>query len=526
MDTDGKPVTGANVSVAYQEDYTDTSHRTQTAADGTFELDLAFIGSHGKKRALAYTLAASKGETIGYWESNSFGNPRTDEAINIILEPGVRFRGEVIDENNEPIAGVRIGNFTYNIHEVMSDANGQFDIFIKKNEALLKNHNIWLWAFKEGYALKSQPLGTNENVIVCLSEKRNKVVFRAVDAEGKPVPDIYFRPWCFFYKKDIQSAFQKSRLTTSSINANTTLVLKTDAQGRVVFDCIPSQAGDSIYCLCHNDKRLSPSAQLEFDPSVDFNGEIQVEMLAPGKLGGTLRNEEGKPLANTMIKLHSHLINDSEKVYSNSFVDTTKTDDQGKYEFLVYSDSVYPPPKIIDSNQLAFQIVGKDSDNRVVHSGESITDFDFIAEKTYRVHGKVILPPDFETTRIQDYRPIGGGAAVILLIFCEGEKYSLGSPKLKAIDSKGNEFEYFGIGESPNVGRVYAEYKKDESVEYEVWLPKGRFTAGFSVEDKTFDVSGDTPEVIIDLKLKVIEPIWRPAPQQESPLQRLIQWFL
>ena len=506
IDTDGKPVAEAEVSVAYMEDYTDTSHRTQTAADGTFELDLSFPAPNGKQRNLAYSLAATKGDAIGKWSSNSFGNPETDNAVEITLKPAVRIRGEVIDENNRPVAGVRIGNTYAKHHEVMSDAQGQFDMLMEYHERLFRNRNIWLWAFKEGYALMSQPIQANENVILRLSETRKKVAFRVVDTEGNPMPDVYFRP-AYFYKEGTQMQI----LPNTRLNAD--VFLKTDAEGRVVFDCIPDWADRPITFLCYSGERFRPSEEPQFDPNTGSDEEIQVEMLAPGKLGGTLLYEDGTPLADAMIRLRSCRVGGN--IYL-SFDDTTKTDSHGKHEFFVYSDLVYAFPEIVNSYQLECQIVGKDTDVRVVHPGETIDDFDFTAQKTYRVHGKIILPRDFEASgKINEYRTLSD-TVIFNIGFREGANFSLLSSRYKAVDSKGNEFEYFG--RSPRNYSIVVEYKSDEPTEYEIRLPQGQFTAGFLVKEQTFEVSGEEPEVHVDLTLKGAEP-------EPSLFQRLLQSF-
>ena len=63
------------------------------------------------------------------------------------------------------------------------------------------------------------------------------------------------------------------------------------------------------------------------------------------------------------------------------------------------------------------------------------------------------------------------------------------------------EFEYQGRLSTVDRIFLFLEYEKEQLVEYEVRLPKGQFTAGQNVAEKTFDVSGDEPEVIVDLTL-------------------------
>ena len=479
-DSEGKPVAGATVAVVYPKDYVDTSHQTRSAVDGTFELDLSFLNTDEKKWKIDYSLVATKGETLGTWKRDTLKNPET-EKIEIRLDPTVCFHGTVADKNGQPVAEARVAILYSNQHEVLSDREGHYEILVQNNEnnkKMLANGNIGVRVFKEGYALEIQSLwATERSIFTRLSETRKKAVFRAVDVEGKPLPDVLFTLTSV-------TAFNLQKVSLANI------VRKTDSDGRVVFDCIPDWANGNSSCLVHADTGNSPVKRPQFNPSTDSDREIEVEMFAPVKLGGTIRKEDGTPLADTWISIVNHYVSDRV-----NFSDITKTDSQGQYEFFVTPDLVYESPKIIESDPLECQIFGG---GRIIYPDRPVVDWDFVAKKTYKVCGQILLPSDFEETKISQYRTLLG-TVVFHIFFFEGDETSLISSPQNAIDSKEHEFQY---SKSSIIKRLLLEYEKGKPTKYEIRLPKGRFAAGFGVERKVFDVSGDEPEVVVDLKLK------------------------
>ena len=470
FDPEGNPAPGAVVALVNPEDYTDRSRQTLAADDGTFVLDFEFLA---EKKLPAFMLTAAKEETLGYLYL--LQSEMIPENAEIRLEPAVRIRGKVVDENEQPVADARVG-FAFAINsDVKSDASGQFELLLVPQQWWESQGNYR--AYKEGYALAFAPGGSFSGkqppITLRLEEKRKKAVFRAVDTEGKPVSGVNF---------------SHNHINTGSSLYYAIVWQKTDSEGLVVFDCIPDWVSTPItFYITSTDTGHSPSRQPKFDPNADSGKEIQVEMVPPVKLGGTILLEDGTPLADTTITLQSCYTQERPPFHG-----TTKTDSQGKYEFLVYPDLVYFSPVIAEAG---VEYVIFDPSDRIIFPGQPVSDFDFVAQKTYKVHGQVHLPPDLTVDMFPRYSIDNGGSGIILALTGENAQNPQG--RLVATDSKGETFEYY----THHDRNISVEYEQGKPMKYEIRLPRGRFTVSHVAEPGTIEVTGDEPEVVFDLTL-------------------------
>ncbi len=490
VDSDGNPVAGAEVFVISPLDLADTSHKTQTAADGSFELDLSHLDPKGTSPHLYYSLVATQGEMLGLWvcEPGFWTKEKSDPPVKIAFEPTVLFPGRVVDENDKPIADARVGLHDMRLgHDQFTDAEGRFQFRIPKSQ--LEKHPLYqsFCARKDGYALGFQPLfpptensGEQPTVVLRLSGKRKNAIFRVVDTAGKPIPEAF-----------VSLSHLASADGQKALHAD--IRRKTDSEGVASFDLVPDWAAEPIMFHVSTDKE-SP-ANAAFDPKTDSGKEIQVKLAARVRLAGTIRNEDGTPLVDTVIHLASCYVQDKPFIY---FTDGAKTDAEGKFEFFVYPDLVYGPPQIFNPAEAGCQIFGKESDYRVVFPNTPISDFDFVVRKTYKIRGQVLVPSDFDRATFRSASFDGDGNRLILVPFFEGDVPQESFQMRQAIDSQGIVFRYVY---QPTIANSYPEFGKDSPIEYEALLPKGRFTAGDNVEPPTFDITGDEPETVVDLTL-------------------------
>ena len=480
LDPEGKPAAGAVVYWANPDDYTDRSHQTLSEEDGTFELDISFKKPH------KFVLAASKEETIGSW-LHLYPDTLGVEDAEIWLREAAWFRGKVVDEKGKPVADARVGSDSGTEFDVPSDANGRFKLLVMNRDAIMG-----LRAFKEGYATAS-PVPIKEKVTqqvtLRLSEKRKKAVFRAVDVEGKPLPDVNFK----LFENVTYLGLWSDRHYYAEVYR------KTDSEGLVVFDCVPVWTDRPMTFYVSTNTGFYATDYPKFDPKTDSGKEIRVEMVAPVKLGGTIRREDGTPLANAAIGLRSCSFTDwSRYGMSTHFYYQTKTDSQGKYEFSVYSDLVYPAPEIINADKSGYQIIDSTLEDRVVFPDQPVSDFDFVARKLYKVHGQIHVPPDVPWEEISGVSDYDGMKYVYFRVY-EGETASNPSSRRKATDSKGQEFTYYYNPTCPE--SITATIYDDKPEEYITWLPKGRFSVGDGIEPSTFEITGDEPETVVDFTL-------------------------
>ncbi len=254
--------------------------------------------------------------------------------------------------------------------------------------------------------------------------------------------------------------------------------------------------------------RLNANAPLLFSLAVVFlllfaatplfgedDEQIATGTQATVPVSGTIFKEDGSPLAETVICLYSL------GGAGEDFYETTKTDSEGRYSFQVFPERVYSPPQIIDPTAMeSHRIFGKDEDDRVVHTGQPVSDFNFTARNVVKVHVKVSFPEDYQEGASQglSYHD-GNGNRFLQICFLEGDPppdSARGAQQKTATDSHGNKITYW---KSNIMEQALFRENLSEPVELTVFLPPGPYTIQGNLESTTFQVGPDIAETTVEV---------------------------
>ncbi|MGL6193848.1 MAG: carboxypeptidase regulatory-like domain-containing protein [Thermoguttaceae bacterium] len=490
VDASNKPVAGATVTAFDYSKRQNVSRKTQTDENGHFDLDISFIEPANRLQYRPCGLLANTEDSAGYYVFGYMPEITLNEArdIKIKISPSVKVEGKVIDSKGNPVGEARINSTISSFiqPDTVSNVDGTFEFYVPRSfiyESDSSSQPPLLTASKDGYAIAKTNVSLPKNsedstlqVTLRLSDARKKAVFRTVDTSGNPLVGIEFR--LQFINDNASHSFILVDIRKSS-----------NAEGLIEFDMIPNWASEPVVFAPSMTNKYALGERPIFNPEKDSEKEIIVTMLDTVQISGTIRKEDGTPLANALLYIACHSANDK-PYYSQG----TTTDEQGRYSVMVCPDMVYGSPVIAYPLSKEYMITS--DEDKIVYPGKPVEDFDFIAKKAIKIHGNITFPPqkEAETETTAHY---------IILNFLQGEpSNAYDSSTKEAVDSHGNTFTYF-----------VQEFKKTlllqndsyEPVKYEVYLPAGTYTVTGTVEQKTFQVKDDAEEVLLDLVVKAEE---------------------
>ena len=186
---DGAPVPGATMSVGYYPASTGPLS-TRTDATGAFSIDVVPPGAQSVW-ALREGYAAGQ-EHVELPEEGTQVN-----GIRIVLEPGQRVAGVVLDEDGEPLPGAQITPESAGFNRgapsfvgpgTISDDEGRFHL-----EAL-REDRVVLRVWAEGCSVLEQPVSAGSTNVILRPKRAGRLAGRVVDGRtGKPVEAFVVR---------------------------------------------------------------------------------------------------------------------------------------------------------------------------------------------------------------------------------------------------------------------------------------------------------------------------------------------
>jgi hypothetical protein len=260
---DGKPIGAADVWLGSSPD-----RETSTGDDGAF----AFDGVVGK----SYTLSASQGELIG---ATTYKLTAGSDPVIIRLSEGARIAVTVVDDDKQPVAGVRVVASSSQ-REAMTGADGK---------ALLQPvHPGWTMVegHAAGYAFAQQVVtvgaGGATASLRLVMHKGVAVAGRVVDEAGAPVARAHVTannpPWGAA-GDDVE----------------------TDAQGKFALPTL-AKGIHTVTAVDGVHAQATSAAFVVADKPVDG---IEVKMLAGGGVKGMVVDRDGKPVAFATVRFAS-----------------------------------------------------------------------------------------------------------------------------------------------------------------------------------------------------------------------------
>jgi len=186
---DGAPVPGATVSVGDHPASTGPLS-TRTDATGAFSIDVVPPGAQP-------VWALREGYAAGREQVELPEDGAELSGVQIVLEPGQRVAGVVLDEDGEPLPGARItpesagfggGAPRFVGADTTSDEDGRFRL-----EAL-REDRVVLRVWAEGCSVLEQPVTAGSTDVVLRPKRAGRLAGRVVDgATGKPVQAFVVR---------------------------------------------------------------------------------------------------------------------------------------------------------------------------------------------------------------------------------------------------------------------------------------------------------------------------------------------
>lgn len=287
VDEQGKPVAKAVVRSADRNE----PARAASADDGTFTLHLG-----GGQPTNPGLIAEIEGEKrIGVIR---FDPPRyfaENGSVRIVLKPSRRIAVTVRDAAKKPVADAAVAavSASFESHattgpngvamlEVAADAQIPRVIGLKPGVGFDYFEN-----YTARPVLDVPPL---PDAVALTLDGATTFTIKAVDLQGRPIPNVVFTPYVMRLRSKIQSV----NLTDCPIAD-----VKTDANGVASLSWVPKETR-SIRCdLRQNEQYGCPTAPILHQPSP----ETTVTLLRKTRVGGTVRFVGGDPAAGVLIEL-------------------------------------------------------------------------------------------------------------------------------------------------------------------------------------------------------------------------------
>lgn len=388
-----------------------------------------------------------------------------------------RITGIVVDAAGKPVENAMVNaNFAAPLSCVSTDSQGRFVLDVSPYQPRES-----LFAYKRGLgagmispdypleeAWKAVGDGSdwdrwkknrNDGPFTIKIERGETISVRVVDTEGNPIEGISVHPSYFSTKTSFWNMW----------NFNELFPCRTDKDGRVVFDWIPTQRYSYItFSAQGTDPRIDKEGKTRLYGAADAvwrdtlkNNDLLISLPKKITLEGSVRNADGSPPPVGMQ------ISFTGKNWSSCGINT---DYDGNFTFFVNADEIVSANPISNRSRNPGVGVGKALQNVDVGDGSKPAPrFDFVLEKGTKVLGKILAgnpEKPFEKMYVQIFDV--------------------------AFDQK---------AELSDMNRVFGMIEVDEKGEYETRLPAGVYR--FKVDDKeiggTLEINGED-EKRFDLK--------------------------
>lgn len=459
VDEQDRPVAGAIVRLVRSEKMKEPA---QTSADGRFTLQI------GGFMLVEEDLVASAeaGSRLGLGKHLEPQNAGAAAPTRIVLKPSRTVTVQVHEQVGKAVAGARVEAIGFHFHGgTTTSQDGRATLRIPADAEVR-----WIIGLKPGVGFdyfenyRSRPafdIAAPPADISLTLESARAVRIKAVDSEGRPVPNVAFRPW--FIRKP-------GTADQANLSGSDAVQVRTDGQGIAVFDWLPSTVNEEIpFLIMPGDYSCPVSPVYQPDSNKE---ELQARLLRATPIRGVVRHRDGRPAAGILLRAEG-------RGATNHYCRMhTRTGEDGSYSFAVYPEQSYMIA-VLDDRQAARSLTGI-----VVHEGQAREGNDLTLGPGTSVHGWV-------TRELDGKSPVGEEIALIQkgepipkeFISRRGEGAAESLPRWARVDGDGHYQFRVGPGRYELLGPGHAG-KEDLRVENELEIVRD-FAVALAAQPRT-----------------------------------------
>ncbi len=268
LDPEHHPIEGARVIQGRTE--------ARTNGEGRYRLEASSRSGTQVVQARAENLAVGQVAT-------RVGGPGEHDIPDIVLAPGVRLRGKIVDGRNKPAPGVEVAVWLHDEIHTKTDVDGFFvleGLDPRNGEADLQFQEVWLRATRAGLCEQGRKVEADElaaGELEWILQSGTPVRGHVRDRLGAPVAGAWV---CIGYSPD----------ATPRVDA------WTEEDGSFEFPLVQASAtGSNLLWACRKGFR-SAKRVLEIPDSGSAIEGVQVVLEAGHSLGGRVHDEAGEPI--------------------------------------------------------------------------------------------------------------------------------------------------------------------------------------------------------------------------------------
>lgn len=424
VDEVGRPVVDAEVDAV---SWPDAKHAASDAA-GAFRFTLP--SAEGRVYALLIARYAGR---IGVLD---LSGRQVDSAVplRIVLKTGRPLEVRAVDRQGHAVEGADV----YFLMGMLQVAAGRTDGEGRWTTTVPTHSRGWsLYALKpktgfdyaeaeRGRGSAEPPNPLPEHLTLTLDGARPPLRVKAVDLQGKPLPNVRLGPWLL----------QKPGRETQ-MNGMSSAFRKTDDDGVVVLDWLPERLEGQISIVGSAQDYYIPdhAVWLPADKPLD---ETTVTLRLFERLAGRVTTPDGRPAADALVTASGRGAD------RNVFNGTTRTDGDGRYTFnRVYSDYAY----ILTAAKNG--MVSPFRSDAIVRAGKPAEGVDLVLGPGTRLKGRVTVGKDQPPTEPMYVSAVFSQAKFPEELIPKGSQraYSLSMQRHAEVDKDGNYDLLLGPGE-------------------------------------------------------------------------------
>jgi 5-hydroxyisourate hydrolase-like protein (transthyretin family) len=327
VDNGGQPIVGA--ALQNQGTSSINQNTTHTDTNGQFHIERLYVFTEGRVLLIVHAKGFAPRQ-IDVTDNDRQGNT----PFKIVLEPGHRIRGRVLNRADEPIAACRVyfaeGNHANLLGgQLQSDSEGRFE-----SDSLPPNCPFAFYA--HGYSeldIKTLPLDQGDEVIVRL-EPIGLIRGQVVDAvTAKPISEFNVR--IAFPSRPQPDDKQLLGITSTRMSPGEDFVV---ADGR--FE-LPGLTNGSVCDVVVQTKGYHRVRLVRVQAAPEGEAETVAVRLQPiksgdlTKVGGVIRGPDGSPAADVQVRLvgtDKHAEAPRKETLYSSLADGRKVDPGNRYD--------------------------------------------------------------------------------------------------------------------------------------------------------------------------------------------------
>lgn len=368
VDEAGKPVGQVRISAQAGEPIAPAT----TGDDGAFRLPLPILPG---SRVYGMLFAQSADGRLGV-QTVSF-NASKPEPVSITVKPAQSLEVRVIDGAGQPVSDAEVyALFTFfQVASGRTDAKGRWatqlpaDLKTAWRVYALKSRIGFDYALAERSRGSAEPpLALPDRLTLTLDGARPPLRIKAVDREGKPLRGIEVGP----------SLIQKPG-HENPLNGMRDAFRRTDANGIATIDWLPIRQEGRLAIASRAPKGYYPpdhATPVDTDRPVD---EVLLTFLPLERLSGRVTTHDGRPAAGATVRAQG------QGSGPNSYRGETRTDADGRFRFMAYSEQAYILTASKDNLAAPYR------SGVVLRAGKPVEGVDLVLGPGTRLKGRVTV---------------------------------------------------------------------------------------------------------------------------------------